>query len=88
MRGAIGRTYRAHRTPPNSPHRRPAMHPMAFMPWKVLDRRLSERTEAVKFVNDGLKWMAVDDGFHSSSLNACRSEVFKFLVYSSSSQLR
>ena len=53
------------------------MHSMAFMPWKVLDRRLSERTEAVKFVNDGLKWMAVDDGFHSSSLNACRSEVFK-----------
>lgn len=84
----MGRTCLTQRTPPSSPHRNPTMHPMTFMPRKVLDKHLSTRVGAMKFVNDGLRLVAVDGRTHSSSLNACRSEVFKFLVYSSSSQLR
>ena len=84
----MGRTCLTPRTSPSSPHRNPTMHPMAFMPRKVLDKHLSGRLGAMKFVNDGFQLVAVEDGIHSSSLNACRSEVFRFLVYSSSSQLR
>lgn len=84
----MGRTCLTQRTPPSSPHRNPMMHHMAFMPRKVLDKHLSVRVGAMKFVNDGCQLVAVDGGIHSSSLNACRSEVLRFLVYSSSSQLR
>ena len=84
----MGRTCLTQRTPPSSPHRNPTMNPMAFMPRKVLDKHLSGRLGAMKFVNDGFQLVAVEGGIHSSSLNACRSEVFRFLVYSSSSQLR
>lgn len=53
-----------------------------------MDKHLSVRIGVMKFVNDGFQLVAVEGGIHSSSLNACRSEVFRFLVYSSSSQLR
>ena len=84
----MGRTSLTQRTPPSSPHRDPTMHPMAYMPRKVLDKHLSGRVGAMKVVNDGFQLVAGEGGIHSSSLNACRSEVFRFLVYSSSSQLR
>ena len=84
----MGRTCLTQRTSPSSPHRNSTMHPNAFMPRKVLDKHLSVRIGATECVNDGFELVVVERGIHSSSLNACRSEVFRFLVYSSSSQLR
>ena len=55
----MGRTCLTQRTPPSSPHRNPTMHPMAFMPRKVLDKHLSGRLGAMKFVNDGFQLVAV-----------------------------